>query len=569
MSLKDAMTRTPVTYAEMVLDFCGRTFGVAPCLATGTPCYNTYPTCKYKGAFLRTEKVFEFSSNAAPLPWPGPRPYLKEVRYLATEIKDSLTVNGRVTLSLLDEPDGDVGIDPYVLQRASVQGTYFRKLLARNKNYKGRMVRVYEGFLGETKEQFAKKWAGKIDNITIDKGVCKIEVVDLLKDLDKTEIPAKLDLKLLVAIDADDTELTLAPSDDIAKLAATGYIRLGDEVIEYAAIDTPTNRLTGLTREAFGTTAALHSAKDKVQPCIYFPPINPFDLLTDLLKVHGGLAAEDVDSAEIDYWRDWPGGEVPFTALLTESVKLKKLYFEILDLIDCKSWVNEDFKVTIRRNLPNEPGRVYRAITDEAHIVADSAGVDLNDKSRLTRIILEWDRAVLVKEAGEESTSDYARGNVVVDVGAESPEEYNEQLPKNIASRWLKSAVVQDEVMEGFIRDLCLRRLMNQRDAQPVLQCRVELKDSDVRTGEYCIVTTDEIVSPDGTPATGRYQVVKRDPRGDDLTLKLQKVTDDSVCFIAPDATPAWDAASDEQKEYGFIDDDDGLIDGRPGYLIY
>jgi hypothetical protein len=61
--------RTPVSLVVLSMDFCGRVFGVDPCLATGTACFNTYPTCKYKGAYRNVGKEYRFSSADAPVPF--------------------------------------------------------------------------------------------------------------------------------------------------------------------------------------------------------------------------------------------------------------------------------------------------------------------------------------------------------------------------------------------------------------------------------------------------------------------------------------------------------------------
>lgn len=58
--------RTPIVLVVLSMDFCGRTFGVDPCLATGTKCFNTWPTCKYLTAYLKTTKDYKFTSRAAP-----------------------------------------------------------------------------------------------------------------------------------------------------------------------------------------------------------------------------------------------------------------------------------------------------------------------------------------------------------------------------------------------------------------------------------------------------------------------------------------------------------------------
>jgi hypothetical protein len=36
-------------------------FGASPCLATGEECYNTFPTCKYRSAFLDAGREYKFT----------------------------------------------------------------------------------------------------------------------------------------------------------------------------------------------------------------------------------------------------------------------------------------------------------------------------------------------------------------------------------------------------------------------------------------------------------------------------------------------------------------------------
>lgn len=143
------ISRTPSTLIIITLDYCSRIFGTSPCLATGTPCYNTWPTCKYQSAYVNVGKDYKFTLREKPVPFPGPRPYLLNETYLSTEIKpdESITVDYRITLEFQDEPDSDIGIDPYVSQRSSVQGTFWRKLKARNNNYKGRFVKIKKGYI--------------------------------------------------------------------------------------------------------------------------------------------------------------------------------------------------------------------------------------------------------------------------------------------------------------------------------------------------------------------------------------------------------------------------------------
>lgn len=113
-------SRTPEKYAPVRLvylhmDYCGNVFGVPPCLATGTPCFNTWRTCKYLPAFFNVGRTYKYSEVDAALPFPGVRPYVKAVRLLPTEIKTNVTVNARVSVVMVDEPDQDIDTDPYLV----------------------------------------------------------------------------------------------------------------------------------------------------------------------------------------------------------------------------------------------------------------------------------------------------------------------------------------------------------------------------------------------------------------------------------------------------------------------
>lgn len=570
---RTSLARTPVTLVKLTLDFCANSYAVAPCTASAAlePCFNTYHTCKAKAAFVKTSKVYTFSSEAAPPPWPGPRPYVTEVSYLPTEITDNVTVTGRIKVKLMDEPDGDIGIDPYVTQRAAfpeIPGTFFKKLRARNPNYKGRLLEIYEGFLGDPEEEYRKRANELLDTIATDKGTATMETVDLLRGLGEIEIPRSVDLKLLNDITAGAVEMILADTEDAAGLAATGYVRIGDEVIQYANYDQAQRRLYTLTRGAFATAAAAHSAGDAVQPCRYFAPGNPFDHLKTMLTTDAGYDAAFVKNADFDYWREWPGDEPDMTALFTKPMKLSEIYMGLVNLLDCKSWVAEDLAVTIARNIPNAPGRTYRALSDEANVVEKSAKVEANEESRKTRCVLRWDKSALGDE-GEAGS--YSRIDIGIDAAAEGL-EYGDRVAEELLSPWLKYGLVQDEVLFAWIADTLSRRLFLRRDAAPIIPLAVELKDSDILTGEFLTLTTDELVNPDGSPVTTRFQVVKRDAKGGKVELRLLRMPIRRCAFYAPEAALTYDSATPAQREYGgfYCDEVTGKMpNGDDGFFYY
>ena len=582
-----AMSRTPVTLVHIPQTWCANVFGVAPCTATGEPCYNTLHTCKARLAYAATTRVDVFCSANAPVPFPGPRPLVQSVSYLPTEITDNVTVSGRIKVVFIDEPDGDVGIDPYVTQRAlfpNIPGTYWRKRLARNPAYKGQMMEIREGFLGDPLEEFRLRAMAPLELVSISKTSVTVSTVDLLKGLGEIETPKKLGIKLLSDLSAEAVEMILSDTVDVAVFPSSGEIRIDEEIISYAGFNLAQRLLSGCTRGTRGTEAAVHSGQSVVQICRYFPPGNPFDHLKVILLQDAGYDPALVDSAAFDYWRDWPGGEVVMTAFLSEPTKLSELFlgrksktalvgssgpqdsFGLVDLLDCKAWVAEGLQITIARNIPNAPGRQYREISDAATVVASSTSVDMHEVSRITRVVLYWDKALFGKD--DDPTS-YGRRDIAVNADAES--EYGDIIEERIFCRWLKSGIMQEEVLSAYISDLLLRRLFGRYDAAPVITLATELKDSDISTGQYVICTTDELLNVDGTPVTTRFQVIRRDFQAGKPQLKIQRIPVRRSAFYAQEGVTEYADPSPAQREYGgfYMDEQGRMPNGDDGFYYY
>lgn len=552
------ISRTPVTLVVMKLDYCGRTFGTSPCLATGVECYNTFPTCKYKTAYLKQHKDYKFTSAETTIPFgSGERPYVARIKYLPTEIKDNLTVATRVSIEMRDESDSDVGLDPYLSGRGTVFNTSFwKKLLVRNRNYKGRMVSIFEGFQGLPEAEFQQKFVGRIESIKASSSTITIEVADLLKSLAEVEAPPKLDVKLLNAITASESDIVLTAVTGLD--ATNGHMRVGDEVISYAGIVALQNKLTGCTRGAFSTSATGHNANDKVQKCRYYAPSNPFDILKDMLLTDGSIDPSYVDTVSFESWKDFPERDIEFSALISEPTKLDKLYFEVLDLIDCKSWVAEDLKITIRRNVPNEPGRAYTYLSDEQNVIHGSMKTDLNEKSRVTRMLCYWGKKTIAKQ---DDVNGYDRLDIAVDAAAESGNEYDDQIEKKIFCRWISPSYLQEETVSNYVRNAVTRILFRYRDAMPLLDFKVELKDMDVKTGQYAIISTDELLDKSGSPVSNVFQIVRRERASmNTVSYRALKLPWKRFAFIAPDLISDYEDALDSEREYAYVSDDKGFI---------
>lgn len=568
MTFEDTLTqssRSPVSKIVMTLDYCGLRFQERPCEGKGYPCYNTWGTCKDKWHYVRTSKDYVFFSARAPMRLFGARPYINEITYMPTEIKTSLTVNNRVKITMIDEPDGDVGVDQYVLQRYSIQGTFWKKFLARNQNYRGRRIAISEGFAGLPDSEFKPTFSGKIENIKLSGTTVSVECVDILKSLANIETPLKLGIKLASDID---TAATTIPISETKDLDDEGYILIGDEIIRYTSKDDATLSLSGATRGYWNTTIAAHSKKEKIQPVAYFPPTNPYDLMLSLLTDLGGIPDEDIDVAAFTSLKSYPIEDMPCSAIITEPTKLDKLYFELVELTDCKSWVNEDLKITITKNFPNLPGRGYVPISDMKNILFQSGAVDANEKSKHTRISFYWNQKVLGKTDDETS---FTRLDLAIDADAEGDNEYNERADKKIFCRWMQTGYINEDILYEWIENYVKRYVANYRDPMPLVSFQLELKDLLLKTGEYIKLSTDELCDIHGNDLQARAQIVRREKKGETINITALVLPEKKIAYIAPDSTSDHDRASDTDREFGFISDVDGMMgDGETyGYHIY
>jgi len=195
------ISRTKIEIVKLNLGFCQNTFGVAPCTASGgVKCYNTFPTCQDKANYINSGKTYRFISNALPVAvinvFQNVRPYVKSISDIPTEIREKDTVVKRLKVDLFDEDDNDLGIDPYYSDRGPQPGSFWKKFIQRNKNYRLGTLEYLQGFEGLPENEFQTKFKGKIDNISYGGGMAQIDSVDFLKELSKLNHPIKTNLLL-------------------------------------------------------------------------------------------------------------------------------------------------------------------------------------------------------------------------------------------------------------------------------------------------------------------------------------------------------------------------------------
>ena len=107
----------PVTLVEIDRDVCSLTFGVAPCTATGAPCYNTWSTCADRPNFAVATQTIRFVKPRAdvPLAWAA-IPSVMSASSVPTELNvgdvdatsGPLGKRAQASVTLQDHPTSDI-----------------------------------------------------------------------------------------------------------------------------------------------------------------------------------------------------------------------------------------------------------------------------------------------------------------------------------------------------------------------------------------------------------------------------------------------------------------------------
>ena len=122
-----------LTYIEIDVPYCSLNFGVSPCTATGTKCFNTLKTCKDRPNFNDVPETLRFVQPTDYLPQNIEAiPSLREVTITPSVISLGHDLGERAQVSAVLEdhpwPDTGPGGDKYLSDRAYNpfdQGSYW------------------------------------------------------------------------------------------------------------------------------------------------------------------------------------------------------------------------------------------------------------------------------------------------------------------------------------------------------------------------------------------------------------------------------------------------------------
>lgn len=581
MTQNSNLARTPCTYVRMLMDLCSRTWASVGtgCNASGSgePCYKTHNTCRSINDYNPSstyENNHYCSAASFPLPFrTGERPYVKDVVYSPVEIKNTITVSSRVTIRMVDDIDNDMAVDPNYSQRPGVpaksgEASYWKRWVTRQgTSWKGRVVEIYEGYVGDAFADYQKRYSGRLESMRYSPSGIQFEIVDEVVDLSKVEVPAKSNVKARVKI--TDTDSTIYLTDVSPAIDQTnGIVRIGNELIRYASIDTDSKALLNCSRGWLYTTAEQHSVSSKAQFCLVLSGSNLITMLKTVLTAAGMASEVGFDELVADNIGDLPGG-VSINVVMSEPRKVSEILYEIVELIPgMRVWVSEAGVITARCFFPNDPAVTYKTIDDTQNILHGSGAADINDLEFHTRHSLYWDH----DPVGGTSDPDFGRLDVYVDADAEGTHEINDVIEQTTRTRFLQIGDGDEDAWNTWIVGFLGLKVWLARHIKPLVTVSLDAKDESILTGDMVRLSTDEIVDQFGKAVVDYPAFVSKRQRKDDkVALSLKVFVCDRVAYVAPDTSPDYDSASQDDKEYGFIGDANGKTGSSgldPGYVV-
>lgn len=488
-------SREPLQVVELIQPKCSRTFGVAPCLATGDKCWNTSATCKFVAALdLTDEIVMRFVQPASNAPPSASDNYLLDETgaTLLDETGAVLTVEGDAIafdpasqaipslmsaqtaptvlnvaagdddmsplglravaeVAIKDHPFNDVGFDPYLSSRSYdplTLGSFWTKWLARNPYHTGYVLRIYDGYFGQSLSQMIKR-EYSIEKIDASRSSVRITAKDILRKVTDTNVTAPAlsngALSLNLAIGGTSFQ---AAGATLAEYPATGWVRINQEVIAYTsrALVSSNVEFTGLTRGALGTTAAAHNQLDRVQRVLAYEDEPFHEIIYDLLTTWGGIPTTYIDltdwTAEKDEWRDLYN----FTAYLSDPVDVQKLVGEICQQAQSNIWWDERVQQIILR--AQRPNFLPNTITQNDNIVADSVTIEEVAKDRASQVYVYYGLRNPVLSVADKFS--YRAAEAFIDVDSEVL--YGEASVKEIFCRWISTSVIAASLAGSYLR---------------------------------------------------------------------------------------------------------------------
>lgn len=506
--------REPFEWVEIDQDFCTRTYSSAPCTASltsgSTECYNTRSTCQDPANYDRGIRTLRFCKNQAFLPDDGNyyMPTLVSASLSAGSINpvgaastsSALGTRGGLSVRFQDGPHTDRYVDPYIANRvsrdagyiATERGTFWSKWRARNQYYLGRVIRHKTGFIDPntrtvvdvvTRTYFITGFDGPDAS-----GAVSMSAKDILSQFanDKAKVPAASNGRLLNDLTNVATSLVLDPVGISSEYDASGYIRIGSEIMAYTKGSGDT---LNITRAQYGSTAGTGKAGDVVQVCKVYSAQTPAAILTDLLTTYAAIPSGYLDTAQ---WAQEQTDYMPrlYSTVISEPTGVQEVIAEMCEqMYFYLIWDERNALLKLRAIRPAQDDTIYD-LSDFTNFVSDSIGLrDLNDQL-YTQVWVYYGLINYAASAKEEKN--YAvREIIATDEGGADKQDF--ERIKKIYCRWIPST------NGAAALDLGQKMIARYGAAPRQVSFSLTGKDSAIWIGDF--VTVSHRLSVDATGA--------------------------------------------------------------------
>lgn len=583
----------PVQIVGLRQKRCDRRFGVGGCTATGTPkCYNTWATCPVRDVFRNDGRIEWLFIANRPGVWAfGDFADADDIRTNCIPVqgltvstskaqanvagvldgKSPFGVHATCTVTMQDFPWNDHVGDFYLGDRSNLpERTFWAVWNARNAFFGGMEVVIYDGFEGQPFSEYRQRLyaVDKIDGPN-GRGPVTISGVSPLVQAEgkRSLFPAAMDVRLVSAIDAEQTTIRVITNDETNLTRDFGIsdlpgIIIGSEFMFYTGYVTVEPGVYDLTvqRGVLRSIAAAASADARVQRIGYFQDVPTWQAGEYLLSEHTPVGAALINSA---LWEE--EGDTYLSILRSETViPTPTPVFDLMGEI-CQQgmffvwWDEYAQKVNMQAVRP--PRGAVTQLTGGSHIVGDSAKVTREPQSTLTRVFVYYAPIDYTKN----DKANYLVVDGTVEAEGEDPRAGGEARTLEITARWVNTLAHAQQIIS--------RILSRYRDVPRFLTIQVTSKDRAITIGNVCDVTQRDIVDSEGRVKSSRWQVVSWEEMkiGEIYALNLQtyELIGRYAQIMANDA-PDYLAASDDERAFGcFLAGDDGLMsNGDPGYKL-
>lgn len=440
------MTKS-LTYIELDINFCANTYGVAPCTAslsssppTGTiKCFNCVSTCQDRPNFTDSDVTLRFSKPTEYLPSEiDCIPNILSVDFSPAIVSLGVNLGQRASLTVTfrDHPHSDTGegYDKYLSERPYdpyAQGTYWGKFRARQPFLRGRELRWITGILGddiaemETLHFVVDSFSGPSPD-----GKYTLIAKDALKlaDGDRSQAPVMNTGYLVGDILSGAASLTLAPSGvGNLQYPSSGYAAIaGKEIVEFTRSG---DVLTLTQRGAIGTTAAAHSAQDRVQVVLTYRAADPADIIYDLLVNYAGVPASYITIS--DWYTETESLGTVYTSNIVEPTSVEALISELIEQAALVIWDDlgaQKIRLQVLRGVVTDAN----TFTPE-NTIKGSLQIKEQPEKRLSRVQVYFGQVDPTKQLN--NLDNYRSSSLSIDEEAE--EDYGSAAIKTITSRWI------------------------------------------------------------------------------------------------------------------------------------